>query len=182
MKQILTIFTLLLSLYSCKAQTSIYNIGSAPEERTVVDNYYYKDINNQLAPVLGTWIWQDNNSTLEITFEKFEMYNYPNSVQQYWDAIFGKYKYSENNVIISEVTQIETFPDFKLHLSFVSSTEYDVFIRDIVSGKSKIGKLVLSTQDNTATLELSDPQGVKVGNTISFTPFSLPTSVILTKQ
>lgn len=182
MKQSLTIFILVLSLYSCKAQTSIYNIGTPPEERTVVDNYYYKDINNEYTSVLGTWIWEDNNNTFEITFEKFEMYNYPNSVQQYWDAIFGKYKYTENNVVISEVTQIETFPDFKLHLSFVSPTEYDVFIKDVVSGKSKVGKLVLSTQDNTATLELKNPEGVKVDNAISFTPFSLPTSIILTKQ
>lgn len=165
-------------MFNCKAQT--FNLGTPPEN-VPLDNYYLKDLENSLDNIVGVWKWVNGNSYFEITLQEFEHYNYPSTTNQYWDAIFGKYKYVENGNVIAEVNDISSFPNFKLTLIFVTPNLYKVIIEDIVSNKGKIGEFTL-TSSNTATLELWESGGVRVGDNISLLPFSLPTSVVLTKQ
>lgn len=53
-----------------------------------------KDVENKFAPFLGTWLWQNGNSSLEIQFEKIEMVYDDHT---YSDMLVGKYKFVDNN-------------------------------------------------------------------------------------
>jgi len=162
---------------ACKAQT-IYNVGT-PIENITESDYYIKDINNHYDDIVGTWLWEDGNSSFEITLQKFEMYSYPSSSTYYADMIFGKYKYIEDGVLISEIVEILPYPNFKVAFNYKNSTKYVVIISDVVSETNRIGEFIL-TSPTTANLELWINEGVKVnyGNGLDF---SLPTSVTLTK-
>lgn len=177
---ILFTITILLTSFSCKAQTVIYDVTATPEQITG-NSYYIKDISNQFDVVLGVWKWEEGNSYFEITLQKFEMESYSTLSTKFYDRIYGKYKYVENGVVIAEVSEIVPYPNFKLILTFDTPLIYKVGIKDIVSGKGKSGEFTI-TAPNTATLELWDSGGVRIGGNVSLLPFSLPTSVVLTKQ
>lgn len=170
---------IILFFYACKAQT-IYGFDVEPEDMNR-DNYYVKDINNEHDAIVGTWRWESGNTSFEITLQEFEMYNYPDNSNRYRDAIFGKYKYIENGNVVAETTTIEPLPNFSLGFNYFTSTLYNVVIKDVVSLKSMVGEFEIISE-NTATLNLSRSEGVKLnhpGN--NNIPFSLPTSVTLTK-
>ena len=164
---------------SCKSQLTIYNIDTPPEQRTVTDNYYYKDIDNHHDAIVGTWRWQNGDSFFEITLQEFEQYSTSISPNIFIDKIFGKYTYQENGQVIANIESIDTFVDFKLSLSYRTPTEYAVVIRDVISDTGKIGEFIL-TSSTTATLSLRNSGGVKV-NYGNEQEWSLPTSVTLAK-
>ncbi len=166
------------SFISCKGQT-IYNLGTTSENR-VSDNYYIKDIDNHHDGIVGTWKWQDGNSSFEIILQEFERYSESIAPNQYRDRIFGKYKYIKNGVTIAEVNEIEVFVNSKLTLIFQTPTIYVITIRDLVSSKGKAGDFIL-TSATTALWELKDIEGIKVGTETGI-DFALPTSLTLTKQ
>ncbi|WP_283637549.1 DUF6705 family protein [Aquaticitalea lipolytica] len=180
MKKILIILTILINLYNCKAQT-VYNFGTPIENIVDYNNSYIKDIDNHHDEIVGVWKWEIGNSFFEITLQEFEHYSYPSTSTQFSDDIFGKYKYVVNGNTIAEVNNINPLPSFNLSLTYNTPIEYSVVIRDIVSGKVKVGKFRL-TSSNTANLELWDREGVNIGGNNSIIPFSLPISVTLTKQ
>ncbi len=177
MKNIILI-SFIISFISCKSQT-IYNLGTTPENR-VSDNYYIKDIDNYHDGIVGTWKWQDGDSSFEITLQEFERYSESIAPNQYMDRVFGKYKYIENGITVAEVNEIGVFINFKLTLIFQTPTKYAIVIRDVVSSKGKVGEFIL-TSPTTAIMELWDSQGVKVGTETGI-DFALPTSLTLTKQ
>ncbi len=164
---------------SCKAQT-IYDVSTPPEVRTNRSNYYMKDINNHNDAFVGVWRWEDGANSFEITLQEFEMYSDPISPNIYRDAIYGKYTYIENNVVISQTTSIGTFVDSKLYLVYKSPTIYSVVINDVVSNDYKGGTFTLLNA-NTAVLELKDVPGIRLDNQTNG-EFSLPTNVIMVKQ
>lgn len=180
MKKILIFTVVVFSLFACKAQT-IYSKGTQPEAMEA-DNIYIKDINNDHDLVLGTWKWEDGNSYFEITLQEFEMYHYPDNSTRYYDAIFGKYKYVENGVVIAETTTIETLPNFSVGFNYWTSTLYNVGIKDVVSDKSMVGEFQITATD-TATLNLWRSEGIRVNSPDNNgIDFSLPMSITLIKQ
>ena len=91
MKNLILFSLLIVSLYSCKAQTTIYNLGTYDINET--ENTYIKDVDNHHDAIVGTWKWEDGTNSFEITLQEFEMQNYPSTSTEYYDRIFGKYKY-----------------------------------------------------------------------------------------
>ncbi len=180
MKQIIIILITTFSIFGCKAQTTVYNLSTVTSEDINTTNYYVKDIDNHHDAIVGVWKWENGNSSFEMTLQEFEMENYAPTLTIYHDNIYGKYKYIENGVTITDISTIEAFPNFNVGLSFRSPTEYYILIRDLVSERSKRGTFIL-TSPTTATVEISELPGVKVnyGNGLDF---ALPTSMILTKQ
>ena len=68
MKQLLNI-ALLITLFSCKAQTIIVPIGSGDN---IKDNqsYYEKDVNNEFGKFKGTWKYQNGNTQIIFKLKK----------------------------------------------------------------------------------------------------------------
>ncbi|PQB05372.1 DUF6705 family protein [Aureitalea marina] len=165
-----------LSIISCKAQT-IYPLGT---HDMVESKYYVKDIDEHHNDIVGTWRWENENSSFEIVLQEFEMFHYPNKSTAYYDVVFGKYTYVENGEVIASVQQIQPIPNSKLTLHFSEELSYKVVIEDVVSETSKVGEFVL-VSSNTATMNLWNSNGVKInyGNGLAW---ALPESVMLIKQ
>jgi hypothetical protein len=96
MKNYIYILTLsILCLYSCHAQLEVNydNFNDGPNE-----GKYFKDINNNFDPFLGTWQWQDNNQIFRITLwkeQEIESYNGINNPVYYMDKIQGHFEMVE---------------------------------------------------------------------------------------
>lgn len=63
--------------------------------RDVVNNAYYKDVNNYLNPFEGTWFYTNGNTTLKIVLQKMTMAANP---VYYEDLLIGEYQYIENGM------------------------------------------------------------------------------------
>ncbi len=86
MKNTFAILISLLTFLSCKAQIApIYNI----EEVTLYDNMYYKDVDNDYNNFVGTWRWQDGNTTLTFVFNKVEHVEHV-GLGDYFDHLIGE--------------------------------------------------------------------------------------------
>ena len=180
MKKINIIIIFIITLMGCKAQTVTYNLTTVASENITTDNYYIKDIDNHHDAIVGVWKWENGNDSFEMTLQEFEMENYTPSLTQYYDNIYGKYKYIKNGVVITDINTIQKFPNFNVTFSFRSPTEYYILIRDLVSQTSKRGTFVL-TSPTTAMVNLEPLPGVKVdyGNG---QPWALPNSFTFIKQ
>tara|TARA_R110002124_G_scaffold285115_3_gene463275 strand:+ start:1675 stop:2235 length:561 start_codon:yes stop_codon:yes gene_type:complete len=184
MKNILSIAFIIISFYSCKAQT-IYPLGTQPEE-IQGDDYYIKDTQNVYDSIEGIWLWEVGTSSFELTLEGFEMVSLSEESTQYRDVVFGKYKYIVNGNTIAEVNNIpniqSSFP--KVAISYKSATVFRIQITDILSEKYKIGEFVLN-DNGTATISLEDPIGTNglyfPDNPPTGLDFQLPINIILTK-
>lgn len=180
MKNIILIIGLILSLYSCKAQTLVYNMTTAESKNITTNNCYIKDIDNHHDYIVGVWRWESGSDSFEMTLQEFEMYHYPITSTWYTDQIFGKYTYEENNSVITQIDTIETLPNISISLDYISPSEYIILIYDPVSERSKKGTFTLTTP-TTATVELYEMDGVKL-NYGNGQDYALPTSMTLTKQ
>ncbi|UPZ37992.1 hypothetical protein MUB18_06730 [Sphingobacterium sp. PCS056] len=96
MKIILKFF-LLVACLSCKAQV-IVPIAS-DSDAAYGNNTYNKDVDNDFAKYIGTWKYQNGNTSLTISFAKktFEYFEYKN---YYQDLLIGEYKYISNGTEI----------------------------------------------------------------------------------
>ena len=175
MIRILVIGTSLIMM-SCTT-TTIYPLGSFNINET---RYYMKDIDNYHDLIVGTWRWKDGDSSFEITLQEFEMFNYPSSSTEFHNEIFGRYTYINDEVLIADVQNIETIPNSKVVFNFDNETRYKVIIKDIVSGRTKVGEFVL-TSSSTAIFRLWNSEGLKI-NEGNGQDFVLPTNLVLTKQ
>ena len=144
------------------------------------NNYYAKDINNDLTQLEGEWLWTDGSSSFEITFEKFEMVSHPIKSNTFYDALNGKYKYINNGVIISETTTITAGMDNDFSLYYESPTAYGLVIKDAASNRVRIGKFIL-TSPTEAEVSFYTSEGVKIYTNYTG-EWSLPTEMTLTKQ
>jgi len=69
-------------------------------------NVYYKDLENQLDPFEGTWLYTDNDTSWKIILKKETMFFNGN---YYEDLIGGEYQYIKNSVeLINTLSNIET--------------------------------------------------------------------------
>ena len=103
MKNIFKILSVLF-LISCKAQTitPLYPVDSSPTNEIIV-NQYYKDVDNDYNPYVGTWKWESGNNSLTIIFNKVVYNN--NGHGDFSDLLVGEYQYIENGVEL-----VNTFP------------------------------------------------------------------------
>ncbi|SDM15556.1 DUF6705 family protein [Chryseobacterium taihuense] len=118
MKNILIIFVL--SFIGCKAQQQI-----VPLEKSgiPVANTYYKDLDNEFAPYIGTWKGTFENKTFIITFTKFKGYN--SLYEFYDDRLAGKYTMLDSNGNVLYSTYNLANEDAKVSsLGFVENTNH----------------------------------------------------------
>ncbi|WP_177731619.1 DUF6705 family protein [Flavobacterium inviolabile] len=94
-----TIFTILLVsfLFSCKAQVVVPIAEDSDVAYT--SGTYNKDVDNDFIKYIGTWKYQNGNTSLTISFAKitFEYFEYKN---YYQDLLVGEYKYINNGTEI----------------------------------------------------------------------------------
>lgn len=105
MKNIVSII-LIMSLFSCKAQSIIKSLdgdGSCPPYDT---NCYEKDINNEFGKYVGTWKYIEGNTELTFKLKKEIQYQIYED-RSFQDLLVGEYKYVENGV-----EKVNTLADF----------------------------------------------------------------------
>lgn len=133
MKKLNFIIIIILALTSiqCKSQTPIISINGSGE---IIPNSYYKDIDNQLNPFIGTWVWNDGTNYLKIVFQKKVMALTGN---YYQDLLIGEFQYKENGIELVNTLQklIEPLPNVYHHsidgnLIMTNQTPFDDYTTD----------------------------------------------------
>lgn len=85
-----------MSTLSCKAQSPIVSLKDFKIVE-ITNGIYYKDIDGDLNPYIGTWKYTSGTTSLTIKFKKIvEYYN----GEWYEDVLVGDYKYIENSVVV----------------------------------------------------------------------------------
>jgi len=180
LKNSISLITLLVFCISCSTKHTIVDVSNKIDWTT---NTYLKDTNNHFEDVLGTWKWEEGNSSFEIEFTKITNYNY-DGINMAIDFILGRYKYIEDGVVVADILNNNSYTplDFRATLVFDNPTEYTFIINDVVSDKTKKGQFKLSSNglDTIATYSLRNLEGMYVNQ--SNIEFSLPTQLTLIKQ
>ena len=180
MKTFVTILSLIiLSTYSCKAQR-VVDVSNAQNWLSGTSlSSYLKDTQNRFDEVIGTWKWEQGNSSFEIEFIKITKHQLNNKLST--DLALGRYKYIENGVTVVDLLNTPINPDdFWADLIYMNENEYHLILEDTISQKTEEGTFILSNNDTTATFVLKNTRGMKLSATNL--DFSLPTELILTKQ
>lgn len=201
MKNYIYILTLsILSLYSCHAQLVVNydNFNNGPNE-----GKYFKDIDNNFTPFLGTWEWQDNNQIFRITLWKEEYNENENGNRPsfFWDEIKGHFELVEigqsggqfETTIYTSQRKIgqsntDWFPvidgasnngiNFE-GLIYDNSVPYDPNYITGVRG-NLILTIIPNSQPQQMDWKVTLPQGMY--GTDQPTEFNIPTDIVLTKQ
>jgi len=92
MKNILYVISFLSICINCKAQQQILSMNTVGMH---IENVYYKDLDNELDPYIGTWKGTFDNKTFIITFSKLKLHNTIGNYDQ--DRLMGKYKMLDSN-------------------------------------------------------------------------------------
>jgi hypothetical protein len=93
MKNIILLIVAIVFTIQCSAQTKVVNITDRDGTRNL--ETYYKDVDNNLDPFVGTWVHTDGNTSLKIVFKKELKYYYR---KHHEDILIGDYQYIENGV------------------------------------------------------------------------------------
>jgi hypothetical protein len=114
-----------------------------------IEGTYYKDLNNDLEPYIGTWKGTFDNKTFTISFSKYKDYN---SMGNYYkDRLIGRYKMldANGNLLYSTYSLADT--DIKVSsLGFVNSTTKDK-LRFYFSDLCRGGQIVLNFENPQKT-------------------------------
>ena len=89
----ITLLIVLITTLSCRAQSPV--IPLSDHQSDLIDNCYHKDIDNDLDPYVGTWVFQNSSSSFTITFQKIVQYF---NGDYYEDMLVGEYKYIDGGV------------------------------------------------------------------------------------
>lgn len=83
------IFLVLLSIIvnAINAQTQIFPLDTKGER---IEGAYYKDLDNDLTPYVGTWVGDVKEGTFKITFEKVKEHQENRKIWK--DRLYGKYE------------------------------------------------------------------------------------------
>jgi len=153
------VIILIMSLFSCKAQTIIKSLdgeGSCPPYDT---NCYEKDINNEFEKYVGTWKYINGNT--ELTFKlKKEIHYQIYEDRSFQDLLVGEYKYIENG--IEKVNTLDDFDD-------TSITGYDHTISGGVFTHITPSYCLINSDNQEIKIEVSltDPDDFNItGNVI----------------
>ncbi|WP_123906611.1 DUF6705 family protein [Chryseobacterium sp. MYb7] len=144
MKNILFILSFI--CISCKAQQQIIPLET---KGWPVEGTYYKDLDNDLTPYIGTWKGVFENKTFIITFSKIKYYE-PYD-KYYQDRIIGRYKMLDTNG--TQLYSTVNLPEDKAKvksLGFVNSTTKDK-LRFYFSDLCRGGQIVLNFENPQKT-------------------------------
>lgn len=126
MKKIFSIVLLFLFIISCKAQNfPLYN----PSDDFNTNGAYYKDLDNDLGKLIGTWLFENVNSDERIQIildiKHNDFVSIPERGTSYYeDVLYGEYRYidSEGNEIVNSLSDINNFSnDVSRHLVYGNS-------------------------------------------------------------
>ena len=93
MKHYIIFLALITTIFTCKAQSPVVSLDTFYQD--TVEGVYFKDLNNELNKFVGTWVYNDGNTTLVIQLQKVvQHYN----GEWYEDLLIGEYQYIENGV------------------------------------------------------------------------------------
>ena len=157
MKHIVSII-LIISFFSCKAQSVIEPIGSGEDFQKTPD-YYVKDVNNEFNKFIGTWKFIDGNTELIFKLKKEIQYQ-TSEDSNYMDLLVGEYKYVENGE--EKVNTLDNFDDSNI-------TGYDHNISGRVFTHIAPSSCLISSDNNEIKIEVSltDPDDFNItGNVI----------------
>ena len=188
MKTIIKLMVLCFSVSTTVAQEIIVPIEDRKDfEDDVNKTYYYKDVNNELNKFLGTWRYEDGNTSFEITFIKDENRN--NGFGGHEDEIKpSAFKFIKNGITVYDSANYDdtnyeeeyfnggffTYPE-DLNILELMYNEPDVSIDE------KVGdlKLIYNNLGGTETLTW----GVRfISNNDGSNPFKMPMLMTLIKQ
>jgi hypothetical protein len=93
MKNILKLLAFAIGITSCSAQT--YNITDREHKAPPISGAYYKDLDNELDPFVGTFIYTNGATSLKIVLQKKLM---SDSGGYYEDMIVGGYQYIKDGI------------------------------------------------------------------------------------
>ena len=93
MKNIIITILIIIATISCKAQSPIYPLSDHTIE--ITNGAYYKDMDGDLDNFIGTWLYQNGNTSFKITLQKTLQYF---NDQWYEDLLYGEYQYIEGGV------------------------------------------------------------------------------------
>ena len=114
MKNIILIALLVTTFYNCKAQQYIIPLSSDQERKDNPD-YYLKDTYNDFDNFIGTWKYENGNTSFKIVLEKRIKFQLSND-EYYEDLLVGRYQYIENG--IEKANTLNNFPsnayDYKI--------------------------------------------------------------------
>ena len=103
MKRFISSLLILLNIYCFKAQTPMLSLENSDD---FVNGAYYKDLNNELNKFVGTWIYNDGNTSFVIQLQKVEQYY---NGEWYEDLLIGEYQYLENGVeVINSLSRLSS--------------------------------------------------------------------------
>lgn len=137
MKNIIKIIVIL-SVFSCKAQTIIIPLDSNQDYENSPD-YYIKDINNDLNKFEGTWKYQNGTTEITIILKKELHYTISNE-DNHEDLLVGEYQYIEDSI-----EKVNTLND----IDNPSISGYD----HIISGNNIVRPIPYFCIDNSDPLE-----------------------------
>lgn len=174
------------SLLSCKAQQVVnrttFNQGNN-------EGKYFKDLDNNFAPFIGTWEWQNGSQIFRITLWKVEMDEYKNGNKPsfYMDVIKGHF----------EMVETGQLPETIIYTSNKKVGNGDIYYLPAISASSGDGiSCGSSLLDNSIT---SNYYGVACDFSLDTIPntnpvqatfnvksrdgesFNIPTNITLTK-
>ena len=110
MKSILIILLVFFFL-SCKAQIVVPLASDS--DMTYKSGTYNKDVDNDFDKYVGTWKYQQGNTSLKITFKKITFDHFVTEYKNYYqDILVGEYQYIENGIEkVNTLQQMITQPN-----------------------------------------------------------------------
>jgi hypothetical protein len=108
MKKIYLTLILGISIYLSNAQTSIKPLNDLDFRDS--SGTYYKDIDNEMAPFIGTWLHDDGTTQFKVILKKTPQYY---NGRYYLDLLVGEYQYVVNGIEkINTLDQIDSAQGF----------------------------------------------------------------------
>ena len=125
---------LMLVAISVKAQENIKPIEALLRDNTTENpNTYYKDTNNKLQNLVGTWIYDSGTDYFKITFykEKVIENEYENV---YEDKLFTKFLYKKNGKVIYDNYGTNSYPREQGLINTKPSRIQSAFVKNMKIG------------------------------------------------
>lgn len=190
MKKFLYI-TFLFFVNSIVAQEELVDYCYEPNSINEYQNKYFKDLNNNFLPFLGTWKFIEGNKTFVVTLWKVEHVSFNNVITgTFKDQIFGDWEMIQNEGLPNEIVLYKSnqhisngnyYPPMITGGGSCDGLHFVSLILDncIAGNNFKNGILEFTlTSSNTAHWFIKPLKGMQIENSINF---KIPTNIILTK-
>ncbi|SEH43401.1 DUF6705 family protein [Chryseobacterium culicis] len=161
----------ILTLLSCKAQEQVLPLNTSVFG--AAENSYFKDLNDELNPYVGTWkaSFQDKTITLQISKQiKVATKNF--NKNYYTDQLFARYEVKKNGVVLESTLNKDFTNDIGLSMRSVYTQNNGNSVTLLFSGGNcsvGIGTIVLKMK-GTAQFFWGYYPGTTTRNDISCPP------------